>query len=402
MRRPDDLRDLPRLLHPAAWWVWGLGLATAASRTTNPFLLLLVVAVAGWVVMERREVGATNVFSAFLVIGLVAIGLRVVTAGLLGGGVSGRVVLVRLPEVPLPAWTAGVRLGGPVTLEGLLAAAYDGLRLAAILACLGATNALASPRRLLRYVPATLYDVGTAVVVALTYAPQMVQDARRVRAARRLRGHSSRGLRSIARLAVPVMAGALDRSLDLAASMESRGYGRAVRRTPGSRRRASTMTLVGLLGILAGLYGLLDGSTPPLLGLPLVLAGAVLAGLALVTGARRETRSRYRRDPWALPEWLVVLTGLLPAAVLVVATQQAWPGITPVQVPVAVPAVPLPAVLAIACAGLAGVLTPVPPQRAALQAARATSADTAGRAGSSTAASTDAGADTATDSGSAS
>ena len=64
MRRPSDLHRLPRLLHPAAWWLWGLGLATAASRTTNPFLLLLVVAVAAWVVMERREVGATDVFAA--------------------------------------------------------------------------------------------------------------------------------------------------------------------------------------------------------------------------------------------------------------------------------------------------------------------------------------------------
>jgi energy-coupling factor transport system permease protein len=368
MPRPAPLSRLPRLLHPAAWWLWGLGLATAASRTTNPFLLLLVVAVAAWVVLERREVGATDVFSAFLVIGLVAIGLRVLTAGLLGGGVTGRVVLVRLPEVPLPAWTAGVRLGGPVTLEGLLAAAYDGLRLAAILACLGAAKALASPRRLLRYVPATLYDVGTAVVVALTYAPQMVQDAGRVRAARRLRGHSTRGLRSIARLAVPVMAGALDRSLELAASMESRGYGRAVHRTDASRRGASAMTVAGLLGILVGLYGLLDASTPPLLGLPLVLAGAVLAGLALLTGARRETRSRYRRDPWALPEWLVSLSGLLPGAVLVIATQRAWEGITPVQVPAGIPALPLPAVLAIGCAALAGVVAPVPPQRALLQA----------------------------------
>jgi energy-coupling factor transport system permease protein len=368
MPRPAPLSRLPRLLHPAAWWLWGLGLATAASRTTNPFLLLLVVAVAAWVVLERREVGATDVFSAFLVIGLVAIGLRVLTAGLLGGGVTGRVVLVRLPEVPLPAWTAGVRLGGPVTLEGLLAAAYDGLRLAAILACLGAANALASPRRLLRYVPATLYDVGTAVVVALTYAPQMVQDAGRVRAARRLRGHSTRGLRSIARLAVPVMAGALDRSLELAASMESRGYGRAVHRTDASRRGASAMTLAGLLGILVGLYGLLDASTPPLLGLPLVLAGVVLAVLALLTGARRETRSRYRRDPWALPEWLVSVSGLLPGVVLVIATQRLWEGITPVQVPAGIPALPLPAVLAIGCAALAGVVAPVPPQRALLQA----------------------------------
>ena len=164
------------------------------------------------------------------------------------------------------------------------------------------------------------------------------------------------------------MAGALDRSLDLAASMESRGYGRAVHRTDASRRGASAMTLVGLLGILVGLYGLLDASTPPLLGLPLVLAGAVLAGLALLVGARRETRSRYRRDPWAPPEWLVSFAGLLPAVVLVVATQQAWEGITPVQVPAAIPALPLPAVLAIGCAALAGVVAPVPPQRALLQA----------------------------------
>ncbi len=77
-------------------------------------------------------------------------------SALLGAASSGRVVIVRLPEVPLPDWTSGVRLGGAVTLEGLLAAAYEGMQLAAILACLGATNALASPRRLLRYVPATL------------------------------------------------------------------------------------------------------------------------------------------------------------------------------------------------------------------------------------------------------
>ena len=86
-----------------------------------------------------------------------------------------------------------MRLGGPVSLESLLYAAYDGLRLAAILACLGAANALASPRRLLRYLPATLYDVGTAIVVGLTFAPQLLSDARAVRAARTLRGHDGRG-----------------------------------------------------------------------------------------------------------------------------------------------------------------------------------------------------------------
>ncbi len=31
-----------RWLHPGAWWVWALGLAAAASRTTNPLLLCLL------------------------------------------------------------------------------------------------------------------------------------------------------------------------------------------------------------------------------------------------------------------------------------------------------------------------------------------------------------------------
>ena len=37
------MNRLPRALHPGAWWLWAVGLAAAASRTTNPLLLALVV-----------------------------------------------------------------------------------------------------------------------------------------------------------------------------------------------------------------------------------------------------------------------------------------------------------------------------------------------------------------------
>lgn len=362
--RAADRIDLPRLLHPVAWWAWGLGLATAASRTTNPVLLLLVIAVATWCVLERREAGRSGTFAMFLWIALFAVTLRVLMAALLGGGVTGRVVLFRLPEVPLPAWTSGVRLGGAVTAEGLVAAAYEGLRLAAVLVCLGAANTLASPRRLLRYLPATLYDVGTAVVVGLTFAPQLAREAVRVRAARRLRGHSGRGLRELARLLVPVLENAFERSMELAASMESRGYGRAVVRDEGSRRRASALAMTGLLGVVAGLYGLLDGSAPGLLGLPLLAAGAVVAAASLWAGARRDRRSSYRRDPWGVPEWAVLLCGAVPAAVLLVGSARGWPGIVPVQVPLTLPAVPVLAVLGIGVGAVAAVLAPVPPRQA--------------------------------------
>jgi len=355
---------LPRLLHPAAWWAWAIGLAMAASRTTNPLLLGLVVAVAGFVVASRRELGSASPFGAFLRLGLFVIAMRVVFAALLGGGVPGTTVLFTLPEVPLPAGTGGVRLGGPVTLEGVLAAAYDGARLAAVLACIGAANALASPRRLLRYVPATLYEVGTALVVALTYAPQLVEDAKRVRSARRLRGHDGRGPRELARLAVPVLDSALERSLDLAASMESRGYGRSVHRDAGSRRKATALTLIGLCGVVAGVYGMLDGGSAPLLGLPLLLAGSAAAAASLAVGARREPRSRYRPDPWAAPEWVVLLSGAAAGAFVLVAAQRAVPGIVLQTSPAVWPTLPWLPALGVLIGLLPAWLAPLPPLRA--------------------------------------
>ena len=355
---------LPRLLHPAAWWAWAIGLAMAASRTNNPLLLALVVAVAGYVVAARRELGAASPFGAFLRLGLFVIAMRVLLQVLLGGGVPGRTVLFTLPEIPLPAGSGGVRLGGPVTLEGVLAAAYDGARLAAILACIGAANALASPRRLLRYVPATLYEVGTALVVALTYAPQLVEDARRVRVARRLRGHAGRGPRELARLAVPVLDSALERSLDLAASMESRGYGRSVYRDARARRRATALTLAGLCGVVAGVYGLMDGGSAPLLGLPLLAAGATAAAASLAVGARRDPRSRYRPDPWAAPEWMVLASGVVAGGLVVVAAQWAVPGIVLQTSPAVWPSLPWLPALGLLVGLLPAWLSPLPPQRA--------------------------------------
>ncbi|GAA5029158.1 CbiQ family ECF transporter T component [Terrabacter aeriphilus] len=348
-----------RLQHPAAWWLWGLGLATAASRTTNPLLLVGVIGVCVLVVAERRDPAVPNPLPAFLVIGAVIVAFRVVMTALLGNGIVGGTVLFTLPQVPLPEWAASIRLGGPVTLDAILYAVYDALRLAAVLACLGAANALASPRRLLRYLPATLYDVGTAVVVGLTFAPQLLSDARDVRAARTLRGRDGRGVRELARLTVPVLETAFERSLGLAASMESRGYGRSVRSSSTSRRAATTLALVGLVGVVAGLYGLLDASAGGLLGLPLLALGAVVAATSLAVGASRDGRSGHRRDRWAWTETVTVVAGAVPAGALVVASARGWDGVTPAQ-QAGLPAVPLVAVLALLVAALPAWLTPMP------------------------------------------
>lgn len=311
------LASLPRALHPMAWWVWALGMATAASRTTNPLLLAVLVAVVGYVVVARRgDAPWARAFKAYLILGLVVVLVRVVFNALLGAGVDGH-VLFTLPRAELPGWAKGIDLGGPVLAEEVLAAAYDGLRLAALLCCVGAANALANPKRALRSLPPALYEVGVAVVVALTIAPQLVESVLRVRRARRLRGASAKGLRALRSIAVPVLEDALSRSLMLAAAMDSRGYGRAGEVPRRLRRATAALVLGGLLGLCLGLYGLLDATAPRLLGYGALGLGIALCAGGLAVGGRRIARTTYRPDRWRAPERLIAGTGVVVALVMV-------------------------------------------------------------------------------------
>ena len=65
--------------------------------------------------------------------------------------------------------------------------------------------------------------------------------------------------------------------------------------------------------------------------------------------------------PGACPSGSCRCAVLVPAATLSVGAALSWPGITPQQVPAALPPVPLGIVASIAVAALAGVLAPVPP-----------------------------------------
>ena len=351
----------PRLLHPGAWWLWAIGLAVAASRTTNPVLLALIIAVAGYVVAARRPSAPwSRSFVVFLKIGLAVIAIRTLFQILVGSPI-GTTVLLALPAVSLPELLAGVRIGGAVTLEALLAGFYDGLRLAAILACVGAANSLASPSRLLKSVPPALYEVGVSVVVALTFAPQLVADLDRVRASRRLRGRSVRGVRGAAGAALPVLEGAMERSITLAAAMDSRGYGRSRDRSIALRRMAAALLLGGLVAAVVGSYGLLDGAAPVALGLPMLAIGAVLALAGIGLAGRRSMRTRYRPDPWSLPEWGVTACATVTAGAFVVASIMGVAGLTTPVDPPAWPAVPVGLVVAVAVSVLPAWFTPPTP-----------------------------------------
>lgn len=370
-RRPTssalhDARRVPRTLHPIAWWIWALGLAVAVNRTTNPLLLLVALGVLAFVVANRRtEAPWARAFKYYLYLALTVIVLRVVFRSVFASGVTPTDhILFRLPHIPTPSWYAGVQLGGPVTLEATLTSAVDGLRLGALICCIGAANALANPKRALRVLPGALYELGMAVVVSISVAPQLVESVQRVARARRLRGART-GRRHVLRsIVIPVLEDALERSLRLAAAMDSRGYGRTGTATPRTRRITGGLLLLGLLGLCAGAYGLLDGTAPRLLGIPAILAGAALCCVGLALGGRRVRRTHYRPDPWRLPEWVVAGCGVLSAVLLYATTGYDANNLNPSFSPLRFPPLPVIPTVALLLAAVAGIAAPPPPRHA--------------------------------------
>ena len=365
---PAQRRDL----HPIAWWIWALGMATAVYRTSNPLLLLLVVAVLGFVVTARRgEAPWARAFPYYLCLALVVIGIRLAFRTVFGSGISpGDHILFRLPQIALPHWYAGAQLGGPVSLEATLSAAVDGLRLACLLCCIGAANTLANPKRALRVLPGALYELGVAVTVSLSVAPQLIESVQRVRRARRLRAGSTSGLRALRGIAIAVLQDALDRSLSLAASMDSRGYGRSAGASKTQRRGTAVLLLAGMVGLCIGAYGLFDANAPRLSATSAIVLGAALCCAGLALGGRRVRRTSYRPDPWLAPEWVVAACGVVAAAALFVSTGYSPGELNPSLYPLSWPPLPVVPTLAILVGVLPAFLAPRPtsPVRPAHQA----------------------------------
>jgi energy-coupling factor transport system permease protein len=136
-----------------------------------------------------------------------------------------------------------------------------------------------------------------------------------VRAAQRLRGGDSRHVGRLRRLVVPVLEDALERSLALAAGMDTRGYGRSAGAPPAERRLTGGLMLLGVCGVAVGVYAGLDHTAPRVLAWPMLVLGVVAAVGGLVLAGRRVGRTRYRPDPWRWPEFVVMLSGIASAVV---------------------------------------------------------------------------------------
>ena len=154
-------------------------------------------------------------------LGAIILVIRTVVGVLIGVPIPGT-KMFSVPILPLPSWIAGIRIGGVVTQERLLSSIHEGLIIIAVICLFGAAVSLTSPHKLLRVTPVVIYEFGVATVIATSALPQLVQSVGRIRRARTLRGDEKPSWRSIA---IPLLEDSLSRSLELAAAMDSRGYG---------------------------------------------------------------------------------------------------------------------------------------------------------------------------------
>ena len=102
----------------------------------------------------------------------------------------------------------------------------------------------------MRVLPVYVYEFGISVVIATSVLPQLVSAISRICMAQRLRGQKTHGVKAFKRIALPLLEESLARSLDLAAAMDSRGYGINKKR---SKYRPIKWARVDVAVVLAGL-----------------------------------------------------------------------------------------------------------------------------------------------------
>lgn len=191
--------------------------------TSNPIYKVMVLAAALCALAAgaglrriRRLLVAVFLIAAFATL------LNFVSAHL------GATVLFALPD-QIPA------IGGPYTLEALVFGASGGITIAAAILAAAPLSLLLDSHEVMDALPAPLSRTGVAIASSLNLVPAVATSFVEVTEAQRLRGWRPRGPRSWMEVLVPVVLTSVEGSIQLAESMEARGFGSGARTTMASQ-----------------------------------------------------------------------------------------------------------------------------------------------------------------------
>jgi energy-coupling factor transport system permease protein len=216
-----------------------------------------------------REVARTARFTLPLVVLVALVNALVVRDGL--------TVFARLGELP-PFGRIDL------TVEALVFGLVLGARVMVVVLCCALFTAAVDPDEMLRLFRRVSFRSALTAALATRLIPVLARDARRMADARACRPHPG------PRVAVlrAVATGALDRAIDVAATLEVRGYGAAgaarPARAPWSRHDlafAAATVLIVASSVIARLAGVADFDAYPSLQVPLG-GGELVFAAALV------------------------------------------------------------------------------------------------------------------------
>ncbi len=301
MRSPFAYTPRPGPLQaasPAAAVAYLGALVAVAFLYSSPLVLAatgIAVTIAGLLAGARAAIGVALRMGLSLALLIASVNILLVNRG--------ETVLARLGEWPLFGTV-------DVTLESIVASLILGLLALVSILAAAIYSSCVDPDRVLRALrPLAGRSALTATLVS-RLVPVAAADAARLRDAGLLRGP---GAATVGRapLARRLLAGSLDRAVDVAATLELRGYGLGGRRSRGRREPsrydprfyATAVTVLGA-AIAAKLLGADDFHAYPTIRFGFGPAQLALAALLVLSGfapLRRRPRraSAERRAPVA-------------------------------------------------------------------------------------------------------
>jgi energy-coupling factor transport system permease protein len=295
MRSPFAYSPRPGPLQSASP---GAAIAYLGSLVVVAFLYsspLVLIAAGAAVALAGRLAGAGGAVRAALRMGIfLALLIAAVNALVVN---RGETVLARLGDWPVFGQV-------DVTAQALLAGLVIGLRILVTIAAFAVYSACVDPDRVLRTLrPLARRSALTATLIS-RLLPVAAADASRLRDAARLRGPGAAPVGAGA-TARRLLAGSLDRAVDVAATLELRGYSLDAR--AGRRRRARSRydrrfhvaaAFVLSAAILGRALGADDFQTYPTLRLGVEPATLAVSAAIVVSGLaplRRRARRRVGR-----------------------------------------------------------------------------------------------------------
>ncbi len=222
---------------------WSATCIVIVLSTTNPVykaavLAAALTALAAGVGLRRIR----GVLAGVLLISAFAVLLNFASAHL------GSTVLFELPD-QIPA------LGGPYTLEALAFGATGGLTIAAAILAAAPFSLLLASHEVMDALPAALSRTGAAIAASLNLVPAVAASFVQVTEAQRLRGWRPRGPRSWSEIVVPVVLTSVEGSIQLAESMEARGFGSGPRTSvKPARLQRSDWLVIGASAVALAIF----------------------------------------------------------------------------------------------------------------------------------------------------